>query len=140
MEQGGLRDGFGKQTWHHRLSGACRGRRAYQQKKAVELFESGLLNSLESGTFESLKAIHKPHVNTISHRNQMHRLDALHRIVKRHRKLIQFRVRVTNTCTIKQLLSRKDKKDITDKNNLTFNRFRVNTLHEILRKGDALYD
>ena len=29
------------------------------KKKAIELFESGLLNTLEAGTFESLKSIHK---------------------------------------------------------------------------------
>ena len=29
------------------------------KKKAVELFEKGLLNQLEAGTFSSLQAIHK---------------------------------------------------------------------------------
>ena len=29
------------------------------KKKAVELFEKGLLNQLEAGTFSSLRAIHK---------------------------------------------------------------------------------
>ena len=29
------------------------------------------------------------HINTIFHRNRMHRLDGMHQIVKRHSKLIQ---------------------------------------------------
>ena len=37
----------------------CAQRGAYQQKRAVELFENGMLENLEAGKFQTLCEIHK---------------------------------------------------------------------------------